>query len=245
MDCEVYASIANNIWHVVIARPGYPAVVMLSGEARKKAVEAEERGNGQLASRLRVAAGRADSNNRRSATGPLTVNRFPPTVRGGCRDWPVTKAERERRIFLEFVEASGLPINPATIENRPPPEPDIRCVVAEKGSVAFELVELCNAELAKDIGDQIKRGTDPTFLMLDDPGPIILRDKLQKRYCTDAPIELLCYSGRIAVSDDRSFASLLDVTDLEGMGPFRRVWFLGEETCEILGRSRQLAFDEK
>jgi hypothetical protein len=58
------------------------------------------------------------------------------------------------------------------VQNRPPPEPDIRCVVAGEGPVAFELVELCNPELAKDLGDQTKRGTPAKLHMgPDNPGP--------------------------------------------------------------------------
>ena len=142
------------------------------------------------------------------------------------------KAAREIRVFREFVERSGLPIDPTTVQNRPPPEPDIRCVVAGEGPVAFELVELCNPELAKDIGDQIKRGTSAKFLMLDDPSPAALRRKLSNVYLTDAPIELVCYTGRTAVPDDFSLITLRDTTDNQGTHPFRRIWFLGEETCE-------------
>ena len=152
-----------------------------------------------------------------------------------ANDAEAEKAAREIRVFREFVERSGLPIDPTTVQNRPPPEPDIRCVVAGEGSVAFELVELCNPDLAKDIGDQTKRGTRAKFLMLDDPGPAALRRKLSNVYPTDAPIELVCYTGRTAVPDDLSLITLRDTMDNhQGTHPFRRVWFLGEETCGIL-----------
>jgi hypothetical protein len=91
------------------------------------------------------------------------------------------KAAQEIRVFREFVERSGLLIDPTTVQNRPPPEPDIRCVAAGEGPVAFELVELCNPELAKDIGDQIKRGTSAKFLMLDDPGPAAFATQIEQR----------------------------------------------------------------
>jgi hypothetical protein len=139
------------------------------------------------------------------------------------------KAARENRIFLEFLKASGLPIDPVTVENRSPPEPDIRCVVHPEGPVAFELVELCNSELAKDIGDQVKRGTKAKFHMLDDPGPDILRSKLGKRYGAKVPIELVCYTGRTAVPNDLGAIHLREVTDKEGTGLFRRIWYLGNK----------------
>jgi hypothetical protein len=147
------------------------------------------------------------------------------------------KAARELRVFHEFIRASELPIDPSTVENRPTPEPDIRCVVDGVGPTAFELVELCNSELAKDMGDQRKRGTPHKFLMLDDPSADRLRTKLSKVYVTDAPIELVCYSGRIVVPNDLSLFSLRDVIDSEGTGPFRRIWFYGDEKCEVIADS--------
>jgi hypothetical protein len=144
------------------------------------------------------------------------------------------KAARELNIFREFIKMSGLPIDPATVENREPPEPDILCIIQGDGPVAFELVELCNPELAKDIGDQLKRGTQSKFLMLDDPSRVAFLSKLGKSYRTNAPFELVCYTGRTAVPSDLSLITLRDLADDHGIAPFRRVWFLGEETCEIV-----------
>jgi hypothetical protein len=155
-------------------------------------------------------------------------------ILSNANDAEAEKAAREIQVFREFVERSGLPIDPTTAQNRPPPEPDIRCVVAGEGPVAFELVELCNPELAKDIDDQIKRGTSAKFLMLDDPGPAALPRKLSNVYLADAPIELVCYTGRTAVPDDFSLNVLRDTTGNQGTHPLRRIWFLGEETCEVV-----------
>jgi hypothetical protein len=143
------------------------------------------------------------------------------------------KASKEVRLFLEFLERSRLPVDPSTVESREPPEPDVRCVIQQDGPVAFELVEICNSELAKDIGDQLRRGTKPRFHMLDDLSRAAFLGKLRKNYHTDEPIELLCYTGRTAVPDDRSLLTLRDLADCHGLGPFRRVWFLGEKTCEV------------
>jgi hypothetical protein len=54
-------------------------------------------------------------------------------MRRGNTGWAAEKAAREVRIFREFAELSGLPIDTETIESRPSPEPDIRCVVAGEG----------------------------------------------------------------------------------------------------------------
>ncbi len=129
---------------------------------------------------------------------------------------------------------SRLPIDQATVENRDSPEPDIRCVVQGEGPVAFELVEICNTELAKEIGDQIKRGTKSRFLMLDDPSRAAFLGKLRKICQTNAPIELLCYTGRTAVPNDLTLRTLRNLADNHGTGLFRRVWFMGDKLCETV-----------
>jgi hypothetical protein len=95
---------------------------------------------------------------------------------------------REFRVFQEFIQASGLPIDPATVENRSPPEPDIRGIIRRNGPVAFEIVAIRNPELAKDIGDQRKRGTQAKFLMFNDPTKSGFLSKLGKACRTDAPV---------------------------------------------------------
>lgn len=54
----------------------------------------------------------------------------------------MTQAEKERAIFLEFAPASGIDIDTESVENRDPPEPDIVCQIAGRGTVGFELTEL-------------------------------------------------------------------------------------------------------
>ena len=145
------------------------------------------------------------------------------------------KAAREVRVFSEFVAKSGLQIDPASVESRAPPEPDIRCALSGDGDVAFELVEFCNAELAKDVADQRKRGTKPQFHFVEDSSEDAFLRKIAKSYQTDVPTELLCYTGRAGVSDDVILASLRALTNMHGLGPFRRVWFLGQTVCKIAG----------
>src|SRR5271170_6472334 len=125
------------------------------------------------------------------------------------------KQNQERRVFLEFAKLSGLPVDPETIENRKPPEPDILCVVGGE-RIAFELAAICNPELAKDIGDQIKRGTKPKYQVLGDPSREAFLSKLKKAYETDAPIELVLYTGWTAVLDDLSIPALRDLANTQG-----------------------------
>jgi hypothetical protein len=147
----------------------------------------------------------------------------------------VAKADRERRVFEEFVRKSGLPIDVATIESREPPEPDIRCVHSHDGPIAFELVELCNSELAQDAADQIKHGKKPRFLMLNDPSRQAVEKKLGNSYRRDYPIELLCYTDGLLVTPDDTIVETLKVlVDNRGLGPFRHMWLLGELGCYLL-----------
>jgi hypothetical protein len=63
--------------------------------------------------------------------------------------------DKEIPLFRLFAPVCGLPIEPASIEKREPPEPDILCHVTGEGPVAFELIELVNEKkIARPTGDQ-------------------------------------------------------------------------------------------
>jgi hypothetical protein len=97
------------------------------------------------------------------------------------------------------------------------------------------LVEICNPELAKDIDDHATRGAAHKFLVFDDdPSQSSFLSKLAKTYETDVPIELILYTGRTAVPGDLSLPKLRELADSHRTGPFRRVWFLGDKTCEVV-----------
>ena len=141
------------------------------------------------------------------------------------------KAHRERQVFLEFVRQSALPIDADTIEGRRPPEPDIYCMLGGQGA-AFELAELCNSDLAKEVSRLKKTGGDGQFMMLDDPTPQVFLKKIGKSYRSNHPVELLAYTDGILVTpDDVIIPVLQDLIRTHGCGQFRRVWLLGEKTC--------------
>src|ERR1700691_5673040 len=79
-----------------------------------------------------------------------------------------TKAARERRVFLRFVERCQLSIDSGTVESRSAAtnEPDIRCVDSTTGKPrAFELVQLTDERMMKNLGAQSWHGGwvgDPT-----------------------------------------------------------------------------------
>jgi len=61
------------------------------------------------------------------------------------------KAERELRTFREFVQRSGLVVDPDSVKSCDPPRPDISCEIRGHGIVHFELVEICDEALAETI----------------------------------------------------------------------------------------------
>jgi hypothetical protein len=92
------------------------------------------------------------------------------------------KAARERVIFTRFAQAARPDIDQATIESREPPEPDIACATLGGERLAFEMAELCPPEVAKAVGDDIKRGGGVSFVPTADPTRSVLLKKLRKHY---------------------------------------------------------------
>ena len=131
-----------------------------------------------------------------------------------------------------FIARSQLPIDPSSVEKRNPPEPDLVCRHTTEGPIAFELANLCDPEIAKVIAAGPKARTDA--FSTADPSAQVVRNKLKKTYRTSHPIELLVYTdGRLITPDDVIIPTISPIFDsIEG--PYRRAWFMGEETtCRI------------
>jgi hypothetical protein len=128
------------------------------------------------------------------------------------------KSEREIAVFRDFARVAGLGIDESSVRKRVPPEPDLLCVVEGEGPVAFELVELCDPNLAKVFADPLRPGNE--FIRTSDPSPGIVRNKLRKTYKTEHPIELLCYTdGRVITPADVILPSIRPY-----LGSFRHVF---------------------
>ncbi len=61
------------------------------------------------------------------------------------------KAESERQVFTEFATVAGLQVVPGSVESRPSPEPDILCELADRGRIAFELVNVVDDGLMRTV----------------------------------------------------------------------------------------------
>lgn len=138
------------------------------------------------------------------------------------------KGEIETEVFRRFLGFSGLPIDPSSIEKRLPPEPDILCRHDTEGMVAFELVEMCDRNLAKFIA-QASDG----YLRTSDPSSIVISKKLQCSYETTAPIELLCHVGRIISPDNLILPTIAPYFE-SYRHVFRRAWLLGRKGLYVV-----------
>lgn len=128
--------------------------------------------------------------------------------------------EVEIPIFQCFINRCNLSLDPTSVQKRNPPEADILCRTTEGEVIAFELVELCDSNMAKN-------RKDGAYIRTSDPSFEILKRKLDKRYATSTPLELLCYvNGRVVSPDnfiEERVTHLLATTTFQ----YRRVWLLG------------------
>ena len=140
-----------------------------------------------------------------------------------------TKGEHEMTVFRRFLEASQLPIDPNSVEKRSPPEPDIHCRHMSEGAVAFELVELCDPNFAKSIAK-----ASETYLRTSDPSPKIISKKLRRKYKSDAPIELLCYTAGRIITPDNVILPAIKPYLRSWRHTFRRAWLLGRKGVYVV-----------
>jgi hypothetical protein len=103
----------------------------------------------------------------------------------------VDKAKREKRVFQDFIKKSGLSINRKSVESCNLPNPDILCLHESEGYVAFELVEVCDPNIAKAIS-ALRNDGGVLYIRGSDPSLDVLRKKFTKPYNSEYPIELLC-----------------------------------------------------
>ena len=139
------------------------------------------------------------------------------------------KGEREVAVFLRFLEASQLPIDPGSVEKRSPPQPDIHCRHRYEGNIAFELVELCDPNLARSIAT-----ASEAYLHTSDPSSRIISKKLRRQYIADAPVELLCYTARRIITPDNVILPAIKPYLRSWQHVFRRAWLLGSKGIYIV-----------
>lgn len=141
------------------------------------------------------------------------------------------KQLNEQQAFARFVGRLGTAQHWESVSSRPEPEPDLLCIHAEYGAIAFELVSLTDSNIAR-IQAAGAKAWDETFSTAD-PSERIIRKKLGRAYKTSSQhIELLIYTdGQIITPDDVIIPTVRPLLE-EIKHPFKYVWFMGErETC--------------
>ena len=143
------------------------------------------------------------------------------------------KTPRELEAFLRFIEAEGYPIDPESIQKlRGESQPDFSCRTFAGEHFAFEVTALSDTAVAKMIARAPKESAGAIWP--GDPTARILRNKMQKTYQTDLPVELLCYWDARTVSTDDMIIATIEEIASGVSNPFRRVWYLGEEGVYLL-----------
>ena len=116
------------------------------------------------------------------------------------RAWETLRSDQKKLYtewwtFGKFSRVATLDIDPRTIENRQPPEPDIRCTVSLTVSY-FELGEITDQRLAQSAGIAAKRGDETHAGPFSQMEPLfrIFDQKCSKHYDTKGqPLHLLLH----------------------------------------------------
>ena len=132
-----------------------------------------------------------------------------------------------------FADRLGIRGEWTSVDSRPEPEPDLLCIHAARGSIAFELVSLTDPNIAEvqAAGSKARQDAFYTGLLRQKKN----RSKLTKKYKTVAGhIELLVYTdSRIITPDDVIIPTILPLF-AEAPHPFKCVWFMGEHETRCL-----------
>jgi hypothetical protein len=152
----------------------------------------------------------------------------------------VRKESGEMKVFMEFVAAGHLNIDPGTPKNEQPPLPDISCSVGGK-QYLFELGEITDEELAAEIGRSLRTGAVAGGAFSEEePLVRMILKKAGSTYRTDgAPMGLVLHYDKqypFAPAEylDRHLAEI--ALALIPNGPFSRIWIYDGWTKAILWR---------
>ena len=74
---------------------------------------------------------------------------------------------------------------------------------------------------------------EPRFVRSADPSRDVLRKKLKKKYHTEYPVELLCYTAGRTISPDDVILAEIRLLIEANSGEFRRVWLFADR-CHLV-----------
>jgi hypothetical protein len=142
------------------------------------------------------------------------------------------RSKIEIEIFKEFVKCEGLPIDPHSVEKRNPPEPDIVCQHSEEGCIAFEVAEICNEDIAREIKNPSGQAFWTSSRLRE-----ITKNKLSRSYETEYPVELLLYVDGREITPNNVIIPKLKLiiwSTKTSKIKFRRIWFLGRGQSHLI-----------
>jgi hypothetical protein len=132
------------------------------------------------------------------------------------------KAKFEREVFEEFVRASGLPVDPKTIQQFEPPAPDIQCEI-EGRKAFFELTMLSDSELEHQVGKGEFKYTN--FHVGFEKLLEIIDYKSSRKYVATS-LDLVIHSGQVVgfhrLWEMDPFGQLM--SEVMGRTNFDRIW---------------------
>ena len=141
------------------------------------------------------------------------------------------KGEIELAVFREFARKASLVLLGEPEKQTLQKKPDVLCKL-EEGHVYFELTEACAPEFAAAVTESVKNDS-VVFRWGNDISELTLANKLRKSYEVSEPIELILYTaGRTALPDDVITSKVSGIL-ANDLGPFRRIWLLGD-TVKLL-----------
>jgi hypothetical protein len=135
------------------------------------------------------------------------------------------KQRFELDVFNEFVRIAGLDVEPHSIRQLDPPNPDVSCIV--KGEVrSFELTLVTD----EAIETKVRRGRSgySNFKIKIEDIVNAIRKKSAKKYLGES-IDLIIHEGATPIDDlwlyDRNDLNQV-VQDETDISPFARIWLL-------------------
>jgi hypothetical protein len=154
------------------------------------------------------------------------------------------KEHREFVMFTRFAPAANLNVDPRTIENRKPPEPDILCEVSGTKRY-YELGELTDETIPKNEAKARRAGQDihGGYISQDDPLEKMILQKCGKTFSTNGlELDLLLY---FAVGHQVPHEGLVkswienNRTRIDAAlkaSPFLTIWFYDDWEKRIISR---------